>query len=203
MATITPRENREGQVIGYQAKVRRVGHKPVSKTFEKKKDAERWAKSVETDMDRRVFLDHSQADSTTLGALLRRYREEVTRTKRGAVQEAGHLIVVEDDEICLRRLSALSPQDIASYRNRMLACDYAPVTVVRRINLIATAIANGRREWGIHQPTNPAEAKLTARPKGADRKRERVEVIRQLDAELGIEVEVCVNRHGIRALTQT
>ncbi|MEA1672880.1 hypothetical protein [Nitrospirillum sp. BR 11163] len=44
----------EGQVIGYQAKVRRVGHKPVSKTFEKKKDAERWAKSVETDMDRRV-----------------------------------------------------------------------------------------------------------------------------------------------------
>ncbi|MEC4594739.1 MULTISPECIES: hypothetical protein [Nitrospirillum] len=43
MATIIPRENREGQVIGYQAKVRRVGHKPVSKTFEKKKDAERWA----------------------------------------------------------------------------------------------------------------------------------------------------------------
>ncbi|MEE3624087.1 hypothetical protein UCD39_08790 [Nitrospirillum sp. BR 11752] len=56
-------------------------------------------------MDRRVFLDHSQADSTTLGALLRRYREEVTPAKRGAVQEAGHLIVVEDDEICLRRLS--------------------------------------------------------------------------------------------------
>ncbi|MEA1672859.1 site-specific integrase [Nitrospirillum sp. BR 11163] len=147
-------------------------------------------------MDRRVFLDHSQADSTTLGALLRRYREEVTPAKRGAVQEAGHLIVVEDDEICLRRLSALSPQDIASYRDRMLACDYAPATVVRRINLIATAIAHGRREWGMHLPSNPAEAKLTARPKGSDRKRERrlqparVEVTHQRDPDTGAEAEL-------------
>ncbi|MDE1145169.1 MAG: hypothetical protein PW843_00920 [Azospirillaceae bacterium] len=197
MATIIPRENREGQIIGYQAKVRRVGHKPVSKTFEKKKDAERWAKSIETDMDRRVFVDHSQADSTTLGALLHRYREEVTPTKRGAVQEAGHLLVIEDDEICLRRLSGLASQDIASYRDRMLAVDYAPATVVRRLNLIATVIAHGRREWGMHLPTNPAEAKLTARPKGADRKRERrlqparVEVLRQLDPSGGAEVEQC------------
>ncbi|TWB12442.1 hypothetical protein FBZ89_12455 [Nitrospirillum amazonense] len=59
MATITPRQNREGQVIGYQAKIRRLGHKPVSKTFEKRRDAERWVKSIETDMDRRVFQDYS------------------------------------------------------------------------------------------------------------------------------------------------
>ena len=41
MATILHRTNREGQVIGCQAKVRRLGHKPVSKTFEKRRDAER------------------------------------------------------------------------------------------------------------------------------------------------------------------
>ncbi|TWB12441.1 hypothetical protein FBZ89_12454 [Nitrospirillum amazonense] len=81
--------------------------------------------------------------------------------------------MIEHDEICLRRLSGLTPQDIANFRDRMLAADYAPATVVRRMNLIATAIAHGRREWSIHLPSNPAEAKLTARPKGADRKRER------------------------------
>ncbi|MEA1648096.1 hypothetical protein UAJ10_03560 [Nitrospirillum sp. BR 11164] len=126
MATILPRTNREGQVIGYQAKVRRLGHKPVSKTFEKRRDAERWARSVETDMDRRVFQDYSQADETPLGALLRRYREAITPKKRGAEQEAGHFQVIEDDEICLRRLSGLTPQDIAGFRDRMLAADYAP-----------------------------------------------------------------------------
>ncbi|MEA1672894.1 hypothetical protein [Nitrospirillum sp. BR 11163] len=34
--------------------------------------------------------------------------------------------MIEDDEICLRRLSGLSPQDIANFRDRMLAADYAP-----------------------------------------------------------------------------
>ncbi|MEE3625009.1 site-specific integrase [Nitrospirillum sp. BR 11752] len=153
--------------------MRRLGHKPVSKTFEKRRDAERWATGVEADMDRRVHLDYSQADSTTLGALLQRYRESVTPTKRGANQEAGHLLVIGDDEICLRRLSDLSPRDIAEFRDRMLTSGYAPATVVRRVNLIATAIGHGRREWSIHMPSNPAEATLTARPKGADRKRER------------------------------
>ncbi|TWB09080.1 phage integrase family protein [Nitrospirillum amazonense] len=202
MATILPRTNREGQVIGYQAKVRRVGHKPVSKTFEKRRDAERWAKSIETDMDRRVFQDYSQADETTLGALLRRYREAITPKKRGAEQEAGHFQVIEDDEICLRRLSGLSPQDIASFRDRMLAADYAPATVVRRMNLIATAIAHGRREWSIHMPSNPAEAKLTARPKGADRKRERrlvperAEIIPAFDPDQQIAIEMHVRVPG-------
>jgi hypothetical protein len=43
MATITPRKNREGQVISYQVKIRRLGFPAQSKTFETRTDAKRWA----------------------------------------------------------------------------------------------------------------------------------------------------------------
>jgi integrase len=56
----------------------------------------------------------------------------------------------------------------------MRADGYAPSTIVRRLNLIARAIGVARLEWGINIPTNPADAKQCARPKGADVKRDRV-----------------------------
>jgi len=47
MATVTKR----GQ-YQWQAKVRRKGHTCVSKTFVNKSDALRWARHIESDMDR-------------------------------------------------------------------------------------------------------------------------------------------------------
>jgi hypothetical protein len=45
---------------------------------------------------------------------------------------------------------------------------------VRRLNLIQTAINHARREWRINIVNNPASAEQCARPKGADRKRDRI-----------------------------
>lgn len=46
MATL---RNRSGK---WQARVVRKGHIPVTKTFQAKHDAERWARQVESDMDK-------------------------------------------------------------------------------------------------------------------------------------------------------
>lgn len=40
MATITKRFNRDGQLIGWQVKIRKQGFPPKSKTCEKRTDAE-------------------------------------------------------------------------------------------------------------------------------------------------------------------
>ena len=45
MATL---RNRNGK---WQARVVRKGHIPVTKTFQAKQDAERWARQVESDME--------------------------------------------------------------------------------------------------------------------------------------------------------
>jgi integrase len=54
----------------------------------------------------------------------------------------------------------------------MKADEYAPATIVRRLNLIQTTIEHARREWRIHIPENPA--RMVKRPAGADRNRDRV-----------------------------
>ena len=68
MATIT---NRDGR---WQAKIRRLGVAPKSKTFTTYAEAEKWAWSVEAEMDRGTWADRSAADSLLV-------REAVERRK--------------------------------------------------------------------------------------------------------------------------
>ena len=74
--------------------------------------------------------------------------------------------------MCGIRMASLASADLAKYRDRMKALEYAPATIVRRLNLIQTIIQHARREWSIHIPENPAQ--MVKRPAGADRKRSRV-----------------------------
>ncbi len=67
MATFTNRGN-----LQWRVQVRRKGYPVTSKTFESKKDAEQWARQVENEMDRGVFVSRTEAESTTLKEALDR-----------------------------------------------------------------------------------------------------------------------------------
>ena len=92
----------------------------------------------------------------------------------GATHEISFIDVIMRDEVCLIRMADLSGADMAQFRNRMKLQGYAPSTIVRRLNLIARAIKVARLEWEINILTNPADATQCARPRGADRKRDRI-----------------------------
>jgi integrase len=146
-----------------------------TKTFATARSAARWLAEVQVDHDRGLFVDRSEAERHTLQKIIERYRDEVLgedSEKRGAEKERGHLKVVLEDPVCNIRMASLTSADIAKYRDRMKALDYAPATIVRRLNLIQTIIEHARREWRIHLNTNPAQ--MVKRPAGADRKRDRV-----------------------------
>ena len=57
---------------GYQVQIRRLGCKPVSKTFLLRSDAERWARAAEIDADRGL-LGNQICPKTRLAELLERY----------------------------------------------------------------------------------------------------------------------------------
>jgi hypothetical protein len=59
MATL---RNRTGK---WQARVVRKGHAPLTKTFQTKQDAERWARQVESDMDKGSYSSPVLAERTT------------------------------------------------------------------------------------------------------------------------------------------
>lgn len=79
MTTIT---NRRANI--WQAKVRRWGYPRVSKTFDTKAKAERWARMVKSEMDDGVFVSRKEAESTTLEEALKRYKKEITPYKKDA-----------------------------------------------------------------------------------------------------------------------
>ena len=77
MATISRR------TAGYQAQIRRTGYPTRSKCFTTLRDAEKWARQLENELDRGIFLDRTDADKQTLGNLLGRYMREVSPTHKG------------------------------------------------------------------------------------------------------------------------
>lgn len=162
MATICERTNKQGQLIGYQAKVRRRGEAPVSKTFTKKSDAERWARQIESEMEQGVFVSRVEAESNTLGDLVDRYSREVAPTHKGAKQEGQRLAQLRRDALCFRIVATLKGQDFANWRDSRLE-QVSPGTVIRELNVWHAVIETARREWGIHLPSNPVS--LVRRPR--------------------------------------
>ena len=58
-----------------------------TRTFDNKALAEKWARGLETEIDNGVLVDRRAAERTTLAEILKRYRRDVTPTKRGARDE--------------------------------------------------------------------------------------------------------------------
>lgn len=76
MASFRQRNNK------WQARVSRDGYPDQVKTFDAKSDAERWARSVESEMDKGLFVNTQEAQRTTLRELILRYVREVTPTMK-------------------------------------------------------------------------------------------------------------------------
>ena len=105
----------------WQAQVRRKGMAPRAKSFESKADAERWARSLEAEVDRcGVLADTRLAENTTLAEVLTRYKDEITPKKRSAVSEVARINGILRRPICHRTLTLLSTADLASYRDERL-----------------------------------------------------------------------------------
>ena len=71
MASFRQRNNR------WQVRVRRLGFPDQVRTFTLRQDAEKWARSIESDIDRGQFANVTLAQQTTLSDLIQKYLVEV------------------------------------------------------------------------------------------------------------------------------
>src|SRR5471032_2833351 len=112
MATIRPLRGR------WQAMVRRRGVAPRCKSFDKRTEAVRWARQIESEADRSGWVaDTRLAEKTTLGELLSRYRDQVSPTKRSALTERSRINAILRRPIVHRTLAKLTNADLATYRD--------------------------------------------------------------------------------------
>ena len=72
MATIEKRTTNDG-TVSYRAKVRLRGEKPRSRTFNRKTDAEAWAKKVEADLGHGVYVPTTAERRRTFGDMIDKF----------------------------------------------------------------------------------------------------------------------------------
>jgi integrase len=133
----------------WQARVRLKGAKPVSCTFHRKADAERWGVETEARLQRGQLPDSlAQLRQTTLRQMLERYRDTVTVRKRGHFNETIRVNALLRQPFADESLASLSPQHFIEYRTERIR-SVKPATVNRELTTLKHLFTVARDEWGM------------------------------------------------------
>jgi integrase len=139
----------------WHVQIRRKGFPCQTKTFDIKSDAESWARLIESEMDRGVFIDRSEAESTSLADALTRYSTEVTPRKKGAVREQQRIRRWQADPLAKRMLSTIKGSDIATWRDTQRKAGSSDASIRLELMLLSAVFQTCIREWGMESLSNP------------------------------------------------
>ncbi len=143
MATISNRNNK------WQARVRRLGQPTITKTFLIKQDAEKWARSIEIDLDRGTYINKSIAEKTQFKDILQQYLINVIPNMRSSKDEAIRVRRLMKHPIAQYNMAELSPKHVADFRDERLKV-IKPNTVIRELAILSSVINHARREWSLN-----------------------------------------------------
>jgi integrase len=154
----------------YQVQVRRLGQRPLSRSFHLLKDAQTWARQVELQADRHGLPPDPKAlQQITLAELVGRYRDTITPRKRSSQGERAVLNAFLKHPICRFKISEITRADFAAYRDDRLK-EIKPSSLRRSLVPIHNLYELAKGEWGLPIHDNPlADLKIP----GADSRRER------------------------------
>lgn len=162
MASIRKRGNK------WQVRVTRKGYPPETRTFASRTDAERWGRSVESEIDKGSYTSRTAAERVTLAEIIDRYITEVSPRKRGETDEVIRLRAMKRLRFAKFSMAALTAKVVAEYRDERLKTCKAN-TVARDLGMLSSMINHCRREWGI-AITNPvSQIRKPSMPPGRDR----------------------------------
>jgi integrase len=177
MATIVQRGP-----LQWQAKIRRKGFPMLTKTFDLKADAERWARKIEREMDAGEWRDTRLADGMTVSELIDRYRVEVTPTKKGADREIFRLRVLLRSKLASLSVSRVRSADVAEFRNQRTKDGASANTVRNDLNTLSAVFEWARSELSF-AVENPVRAVKKPSPgRGRERRLQSGEEQALLDA---------------------
>ncbi|MEW6648522.1 MAG: site-specific integrase [Pseudomonadota bacterium] len=151
MATITKTSSGT-----WKALIRRKGWPTTVKTFRRERDAQDWARRIEDEMIRGIYIHRAPAEKMTVAEALDRYLREVTPTKRPSTQKnerkkAKNLL----EYLGKYGLVAVTPQLVAQYRDTRLSEGRADNTVRLELALLSHLYTTAIREWDVGLTFNP------------------------------------------------
>ncbi len=165
MATIRKRGEYQWEV-----QIRKKDYPVQSKTFNTKADAEKWARMVESEMDRGVFRSTAEAEQTSLSAILERYENEVLPSKKGQAADKSRIKTLKA-RLGTLKLAAITSATVASFRDGRLK-EVGEQSVIHEINLLNRILKAAVIDWGISLPAGipTALVRKPKKPQGRDRR---------------------------------
>lgn len=168
----------------WKALIRKVGWPSVSKTFRIQRTAIDWARSIEDEMVKGVFIQRAPSQRLTLEVALDRYLKDVSVTKsiftqRGETSKSKQLKV----ELGKYSLAAITPDLVAGYRDKRLEAGKKPNTVRLELALLGHLFTVAMQEWGIGLAYNPvANIRKPSPGEGRDRRLASAEETKLIEA---------------------
>lgn len=154
----------------WQARVKRNGQ-TLDKSFLTKADAQRWARTIEAEIERGAFRPYPKATQITLAAALGRYGREVTPQKRGAAIEQCRIRTLVKHPLAQEMLTSIRAADIAAYRDERKQAGKAASTLAKELGLISAVFKIAIAEWGMEDLINPVVGvKKPRQPNGRERR---------------------------------
>ena len=150
MAWIGKVEGKRG--VRWKAVIRRRGYPPASQSFDRKTDAEKWARGIEAKIEAGKFRDESQARRHTVGDLIDRYIAEIIPQKKAGAAQVFQLRQWQS-ELGLLRLSELTPDRIINARSKLMKREgndgpVSPATINRYHAALAHALTVAEKQYG-------------------------------------------------------
>ena len=141
----------------YQVRVNRSGVKEIVKSFHTLTEAKRWARHMETKLDKGDYSDYSEASKFTLGDLFKRYIQESKHKKKKQWRNEEYRQQQRlSDELSHVNFLRFSTKHLAEYRDRRLEEVQGP-TFNKDFNFISVVIQTALTDWNLYLPNNPCK----------------------------------------------
>ena len=146
----------------WQARIKRKGYPIQQKTFDTKAQAEKWARAIESEIDKGAFVSTKEAERTTLREVLERYEREILPSYKGWKQDLVRIRQWKRTAISDKFMTSIRKIDIVNYIDFRLK-EVSKTTVVHELAVL-NRIFKKAQLWEIAPPINPIEG-LEQKPK--------------------------------------
>lgn len=141
----------------WEARIRKRGYPITSRTFETKARAEEWAREIESEMDRGIFVSRRESETTTLAEALERFIEERAAGYADPYRVENRARKMQSRPIADRFLASIRGKDIADFMREREAEGVKPNTIRLDLALLSKLFEICRKDWGMENLMNPVK----------------------------------------------
>ncbi len=136
----------------WQVSIRKSNHKPIYKTFIEKTVARKWARDIESQIEKDIYTDYGNAETITVKDLLIKYRDDIVPEHKARVSTTHKLNKLMRYPVVDQFLLRLRSSHVYLLQKQMTSEGLAPKTVNTYVQLLVQIWNTAKRIWSINLP---------------------------------------------------